>query len=169
MRRGLYIVRFQPFHNGHLGVIEEIAEEVDELIIGIGSADVSHSLTDPFTAGERVLMVTRSLAHLQIPLYVIPIEDVNRNALWVAHVKSIVPPFDVVFSSNPLVVQLFREAGCAVQTHSMLSRDFLSGTVIRSLMLEGGDFEEYLPEEAVSVIREIGGLERMCEIAKRDD
>ncbi|HJJ48771.1 MAG TPA: nicotinamide-nucleotide adenylyltransferase [Methanocorpusculum sp.] len=168
MRRGLYIGRFQPFHNGHLAVIEGISQEVDELIIGIGSADASHTLTDPFTAGERVLMITRSLSHLKIPYYVIPIEDVKRNALWVAHVKSIVPPFDVVYTSNPLVIQLFREAGCEVKSHPMHARESLSGTVIRARILENKEIDGFLPQDAVSVIKEIGGIERMREIAKND-
>ena len=110
MKRGLYVGRFQPYHNGHNSVIERIADEVDELIIGIGSAEISHDLRHPFTAGERVLMISRALKNIRIPVYIIPLEDVKRNALWVAHVKSMTPPFDVVYTSNPLVIELFREA-----------------------------------------------------------
>ncbi|MDR0980270.1 MAG: adenylyltransferase/cytidyltransferase family protein, partial [Methanocalculaceae archaeon] len=82
-RRGLYVGRFQPYHNGHRSVIERIADEVDELIIGIGSAEISHDLRHPFTAGERVLMISRALKDIKIPVYIIPLEDVKRNALWV--------------------------------------------------------------------------------------
>ncbi|MDD3257483.1 MAG: nicotinamide-nucleotide adenylyltransferase, partial [Methanocorpusculum sp.] len=139
MKRGLYVGRFQPFHNGHMQVIESIVKtrEVNELIIGIGSADTSHDLRHPFTAGERVLMITRSLNGLAIPFYVIPLEDVRRNALWVAHVKSMVPPFDIVYSSNPLVVQLFKEAGIPVHSSPLYLRESLAGTVVRKKMLEG--------------------------------
>ena len=38
MKRGFYIGRFQPYHNGHQSVLEHIAGKVDEIIIGIGSA-----------------------------------------------------------------------------------------------------------------------------------
>jgi nicotinamide-nucleotide adenylyltransferase len=51
--RGFYIGRFQPYHNGHQHMVEEIIEEVDELVLGIGSADASHTVRNPFTAGER--------------------------------------------------------------------------------------------------------------------
>ena len=108
MKRGFYIGRFQPYHNGHQSVLEHLAEEVDEIVIGIGSAQLSHQIDNPFTAGERVLMITRSLAPLDKPFYVIPIEDIQRNALWVSHVKSMTPPFDLCYSSNPLVVQSFQ-------------------------------------------------------------
>ncbi|MEM0023032.1 MAG: adenylyltransferase/cytidyltransferase family protein, partial [Archaeoglobaceae archaeon] len=48
--RALFIGRFQPYHLGHHEVVKKILEEVDELIIGIGSAQESHSLENPFTA-----------------------------------------------------------------------------------------------------------------------
>jgi Nicotinamide mononucleotide adenylyltransferase len=50
MKRGFYIGRFQPYHNGHQAVLEGIAEEVDEIIIGVGSAQLSHDIQNPFTA-----------------------------------------------------------------------------------------------------------------------
>jgi len=59
--RGFLIGRFQPFHNGHVQLVEKIATEVDELVIGIGSAGDSHSERNPFTAGERIRMVTDAL------------------------------------------------------------------------------------------------------------
>jgi nicotinamide-nucleotide adenylyltransferase len=170
MKRGLYVGRFQPFHNGHMQVIESIVKtrEVNELIIGIGSADTSHDLRHPFTAGERVLMITRSLNGLEIPFYVIPLEDVRRNALWVAHVKSMVPPFDIVYSSNPLVIQLFKEAGIPVHSSPLYLRESLAGTVVRKKMLEGDTWRESVPPEVESVIAEVHGIERMRQIAKSD-
>lgn len=168
MKRGLYVGRFQPFHNGHKAVIDGLAQEVDELIIGIGSADISHDTRHPFTAGERVLMITRALNDLDIPLYVIPLEDVKRNALWVAHVKSMVPPFDTVYTSNPLVIQLFKEAGIPVMSPPMYLRESLSGTAVRKKMFAGDAWEECVPDEVVSVIEEIHGIERMQQIAKSD-
>ncbi len=168
MKRGLYVGRFQPFHNGHKTVINGLANEVDELIIGIGSADISHDMRHPFTAGERVLMITQALKGLDIPLYVIPLEDVKRNALWVAHVKSMVPPFDTVYTSNPLVIQLFKEADIPVISPPMYLRDSLSGTAIRKKMFAGDAWEDCVPAEIVSVTGEIRGIERMHQIATSD-
>ena len=120
--RSFYIGRFQPYHYGHQSVLERIAETADEIIIGIGSAQLSHEVNNPFTAGERVLMITRALAHLDCPYYVIPIEDIQRNALWVAHVRSMTPPFDRVYSGNPLMVRLFAEVGIPVESPTMYER-----------------------------------------------
>ena len=67
--RGLLIGRFQPFHKGHFEVIKEIASQVDKLIIGIGSAQESHTFDDPFTAGQRHLMLSESLNQAGIVNY----------------------------------------------------------------------------------------------------
>ncbi len=168
--RGLFIGRFQPYHLGHHEVVKRILEEVDELIIGIGSAQESHSIENPFTAGERVLMISRALDELEVrkKVYIIPLEDIYRNSLWVAHVCSMVPPFDVVYTNNPLVYRLFKEAGFRVLKPAMVNRTEYHGTEIRRKMLEGEDWEKYVPKAVVEVIKEIKGIERIREIAGRD-
>jgi nicotinamide-nucleotide adenylyltransferase len=168
MTRGFYIGRFQPYHNGHQSVLERIAGMVDEIVIGVGSAQQSHQFDNPFTAGERVLMITQALEDLDCPMYVIPIEDIQRNALWVAHVRSMTPPFETVYSSNPLVVQLFAESGMGVTSPDMYERHTLSGTEIRRRMLNDEDWIHLVPEPVVTVIDEIGGVERLRRIAGSD-
>ena len=104
----------QPVHNGHMEVIKQILNEVDEIIIGIGSAQASHELKDPFTAGERIVMMNQALAEKGIDpsrYYIIPMQDINFNAIWASHVKMLTPPFNIVYSGNPLVKQLFSEEG----------------------------------------------------------
>jgi nicotinamide-nucleotide adenylyltransferase len=168
MSRGFYIGRFQPYHNGHQSVLERISEVVDEIVIGVGSAQLSHEVDNPFTAGERVLMITRSLKDLKCPIYVIPIEDIQRNALWVAHVRSMSPPFEKVYSSNPLVIQLFSEAGLAVESPDMYERHTHSGTEIRRRMLNDKPWTELVPAAVVRVIEEVRGVERLKNIAGTD-
>ena len=168
MKRAFYIGRFQPYHNGHHAVLSAIAKTADEIVIGIGSAQLSHELQNPFTAGERVLMLTRSLAGLGVPFYVIPIEDIRRNAIWAAHVMSMTPPFQVVHSANQLVVRLFAEAGIPTHTDAMHERDRHSGTEIRRRMLEGEPWEPLVPPEVASVISEIDGVGRIRQIARGD-
>lgn len=168
MKRAFYIGRFQPYHHGHQSVIDRIASEADEIIIGIGSAQLSHDEDNPFTAGERVLMITRALEGLKKPYYVIPIEDIKRNALWVAHIISMTPPFDIVYSSNPLVIRLFSEVGVPICTPSMFERHSHSGTSIRERMRCGDSWKHLVPDAVVDVIEEIGGIDRIRDL-NRDD
>jgi nicotinamide-nucleotide adenylyltransferase len=166
--RGLYIGRFQPYHLGHQAVLQKISEEVDEIVIVIGSAQESHTPENPFTAGERIDMISAALESLRGRCFVIPLQDVLRNAIWVDHVTSMVPRFDVVFSNNPLVVQLFCEAGVEVRKPPMYQREKYSGTTIRRLMLSGGNWRILLPNAVASKVDEIGGVERLMNISCSD-
>lgn len=168
MRRGLYLGRFQPYHLGHHQVLKQIAKEVDEIIIGIGSAQKSHEIDNPFTAGERVLMVSSALEEINTKHYVIPIEDIQRNSLWVSHVESMVPPFEIAYTNNPLVIELLKEAGIKVKQSPLFKRNSYSGTEIRRRMLEGNKWEHFVPEKVVEIIREIDGVRRLKTIAKSD-
>ena len=157
VKRAFYIGRFQPLHNGHVTVINTLCKQADEIIIGIGSAQKSHTQSDPFTAGERVLMITHTLAvsNIQKMWYVIPIEDLQRNALWISHVRSMTPPFEQAYSSNPLVTRLFLEAGVDVHSPIMHERDSLSGTEIRRRICTDDSWKDLVPREVVQVIEEI--------------
>ena len=166
--RGFYIGRFQPYHNGHHRMVEEIATEVDELVLGIGSAGDSHTHRNPFTAGERIMMVTKSVAEFDITTYAVPIEDLDRNSVWVSHVQSMSPRFDVAYSNNPLVIQLFEEAGVEVRQSPMFNRDVLEGTELRERMITGGDWEGLVPGPVSDIVHEIGGLERIRRVSESD-
>ena len=168
INRAFYIGRFQPYHIGHHTVLESIAGEVDEIIVGIGSAQRSHEPENPFTAGERVVMVSRSLKDLDIDYYVIPIEDIQRNAVWVSHVRSMTPYFDLAYTNNPLVFRLFEEAGVPAKRSPMHQRDVYSGTIIRKKMLSGEEWEHLVPDAVAETIDTIGGVERIREIARDD-
>lgn len=168
MRRGLYLGRFQPYHLGHHQVLKQIAKEVDEIIIGIGSAQKSHEIENPFTAGERVLMVSSALEEFNIKHYVIPIEDIQRNSLWVSHVNSMVPPYEIAYTNNPLVIELLSEAGIRVKQSPLFKRNNYSGTEIRRRMLAGDRWEHFIPEKVVEIIKEIDGVNRLKTIAQSD-
>ena len=168
MRRGFYIGRFQPYHDGHHNVVRRIAEEVDELVLGIGSAGDSHSEHDPFTAGERIMMITKSLVDLDLVTYAVPIEDLDRNSVWVSHVQSMSPAFDVAYSNNPLVIQLFSEAGVEVRQSPMYNREVLEGTEVRDRMIAGDDWERLVPDAVVEVVSEIDGIERIQRVSDSD-
>ena len=169
--RGIQIGRFQPPHKGHVEMFKQIMREVDELIIGIGSAQESHTFENPFTAGERTLMLTRALAEAGVDLsrvHLIPIPDVNNNAIWVSHVVSFSPPFSIVYSGNALVKRLFKEAGFEVRTPPLFKRKEYWGTEIRDRMLKGKRWEHLVPRSVLDVMREIKATERLRDLSKGD-
>ena len=168
--RGLYIGRFQPYHLGHQAVLEKIAEEVDEIVIVIGSAQESHTAENPFTGGERMEMIYAALgkADLRKRCIVTTLQDINRNSLWVTHLRSMVPCFDVVYSNNPLVVRLFSDAKVIVKKPPLYQRDLYSGTAIRNLMRRDGNWTDLVPGTVAKFIRQINGVERLCIVSKSE-
>lgn len=168
MTRGCFVGRFQPFHLGHRRVVASATDDFDELVVVIGSAGASHSVHDPFTGGERVEMVRRALSGLDLVTYAVPVEDVDRHAIWVSHVESMTPAFDAVYANNPLVTRLFEEAGRDVRDVDMYDRDRLEGTRIREAMVEDEEWRHLVPDPVVSVIQEIGGVERIRAVSDTD-
>jgi nicotinamide-nucleotide adenylyltransferase len=168
MTWGCFLGRFQPFHLGHRRVVETIESDIDGLVVAIGSAGRSHSVDDPFTGGERVRMVRRALSDIDPTIYAVPVEDVNRHAVWVRHVESMTPAFDVVYANNPLVIRLFEEAGRTVRRVAMHDRDRLEGTRIREAMSTGEEWRHLVPDPVVSVIEDIDGVERIRAVDDTD-
>ena len=167
--RGLIIGRFQPFHIGHLSVIKKIAKECDAIIIGIGSAQHSHTLENPFTAGERYLMLSKTLKKEKIlNYYPVPVEDVNRYDVWVSHVEALTPKFDVVYTNNPLTKRLFLEKGYRIKGMPMYDRTIYSGREIRKKMWRDEDWEKLVPKQVAEVINEIDGIKRLKTLIKTD-
>ncbi|MEM4294555.1 MAG: nicotinamide-nucleotide adenylyltransferase, partial [Candidatus Caldarchaeum sp.] len=118
MKRGLFIGRFQPFHMGHLKAVDYILEREDECIVGVGSAQYSHTVENPFTAGERIEVIHRSLKSSGVDLarcFIIPIPDIGEHRLWVSRVVSMCPLFQTIYSNNSLVRVLFEEQGFRVE------------------------------------------------------
>jgi nicotinamide-nucleotide adenylyltransferase len=170
--RGLMIGRFQPFHLGHLHCVQHILAKIPEVIIGIGSAQFSHTLHNPFTAGERITMVRLALDEAKIDAskyYLIPIRDLKIHDLWVSHLVSQTPRFEVVFSNEPITTRLFKEAGFRVEPIPFFDRETYSSTEIRERVLQGKSWEQLVPPSTAAYIKRIFGDERLRELALSDE
>jgi nicotinamide-nucleotide adenylyltransferase len=180
--RGLMIGRFQPFHNGHLYLAKQILKECDELIIAIGSAQFNYIYKDPFTAGERVLMIHAALSSetKDIDLtkcYIIPIVNDENNARWFGHLKSMVPPFHVLYTGNEFVIGLAsREV--QIRKPSFLKKEEYNGTNIRKQIatmqqqnnqqLRRQNWKDLVPNVVCTIIEEIDGFKRIEMLLRSD-
>lgn len=168
--RGLLIGRYQPFHRGHLEVLNDTMKRCDELIIGIGSAQESHTFENPFTAGERIEMIRLCLSSEErTRTVIIPIPDINRYAIWVSHIESLVPPFERVFTNNPLTKSLFEDWEYEVLSSKMFDREKYSGTEIRMRMLNGEPWEELVPEQIIDFLKGLDAKSRISADTETDE
>jgi len=181
--RALFIGRFNPFHNGHLSVIHKILgeskktrkkyeDQISEIIIGVGSSQESHTLTNPFTGGERVEMIRTTLLNSQIPsekYLIIPIPDVHRNAIWVSHVESMCPLFQIVITNNQLTSRLFSEANYTIISPPLVDRSILSASEVRKRMINGNDWQSLVPPQVKDLIERYDGVTRIKNISSIDN
>ena len=162
---GLFVGRFQPFHLGHLATVNFALKKVEELVIVIGSAQKSHEMKDPFTAGERIQMIKGSLdADNEVNLkriLIIPVPDVNVHCLWTHQLDILVPNYDVVFTNDPFTSLLFKERRIKVIEPPLHQRKQLSATEIRSKMARDGDWKKLVTPSTVQVVDNIHGIERI--------
>lgn len=164
MTVGLLIGRFQPPHKGHIIAIKNILKKVDMLIIGIGSAQKCFFQNNPFTAGERIEMLKTALEEERIDCaryMLIPIQDVDDNRLWVNHVASLVPRFNIVYTNDKLSNYLFKIAGYDARFFEEYDREKYSSTEVRRRMREDGDWRSLVPQSVAKIIDEIKGVERV--------
>jgi nicotinamide-nucleotide adenylyltransferase len=171
VNRGLYVGRFQPFHLGHLGAIKEVLEEVDELAIVIGSAQYSHNPSNPFTAGERLVMIRRALEEAKVDIskvWIVPVPDVHLHMLWVSALEGYTPKFNLVYSNEPLTRRLFMEAGYTVKSIPYYNRNIYMSTIIREKMIKDENWTELVPKSVADFIKEIDGVNRLRDLAQTD-
>jgi len=162
--RGLLIGRFQPFHGGHLEVVRKIrADRADApLILGVGTAEESYTWENPFTAGERLEMITRALEEAKVArTLLVPISDINRHALWVNYLESLLPTFDRVYTNNLLTRILFERSGYLVESTPLFDRARFEGVRIREQLAEGGDWRSAVPPYIAAYLDEIGAPARL--------
>lgn len=171
MTRALFVGRFQPFHYGHLHAIQTILKECDELVLVVGSAQMSHDPDNPFTAGERIEMIRAALNAAGIPTeryMIIPIPDAPAHRVWVSAVESQTPRFDLVFSNQSLTRRLLVEAGYEVKRIEMYERGKYEATEIRRRILDSEDWSDLVPSDVYRIVQEIDGENRIKDLAKSD-
>jgi len=171
INRGLYVGRFQPFHLGHLGTIKDVLKEVDELVIVIGSAQYSHNLKNPFTAGERLVMIKNSLQEAGVDMtrvWIVPVPDVHLHMLWVTAVEGYTPKFNTLYSNEPLTRRLFMEGGYPVKGVRLFERQTYSSTFVREKMLRDENWTTLVPKSVADFINKIDGVNRLRDLARTD-
>lgn len=175
VKRGLYIGRFNPLHLGHIEAISSIIsknEEIDQLIIGIGSAQESFTLKNPFTAGERFEMLLDSLVECNLDrekYFIIPLLDLNNNNQWIAYIRSLLPEFKFIYSNNPLVRLLSEKNGINVRSIQLINRDLFSSTIVRHKMIkEDETWIQLVPKPVYSIIKNINGIKRIKTLSSTD-
>lgn len=85
----VFIGRFQPFHFGHLHIIEAALKRAQYLMIIVGSADVARRPDhNPFTAAERIQMIKAVMPPWMLArVRFTSLHDFGNMPMWTAAVR----------------------------------------------------------------------------------
>ena len=88
----VFIGRFQPFHLGHLHVIETALKKAKHVIVLCGSAHQPRSVRNPWSIAEREQMILQSISPVESErVHVAPLMDIVYNdESWVRNVQATV-------------------------------------------------------------------------------
>lgn len=171
IKRCLIAGRFQPFHLGHLELVKQAKIDFNEIIIVIGSSQFNYLSKDPFTTGERLVMLHDSLIEADFDLsdfYMVPVQNIENNFLWLSNISSLVPTFSSIYSGNNLIHQLLKDSKIKIENPKFLYKKRFNGTYIRKQILLNKSWENLVPTAVSKTIKEIGGVERIKSLAHLD-
>ena len=90
LKVGLAVMRMQPMHIGHYNLIAKMMQEMDVVIIGLGSIQESGTLNNPYTPKQRREMVEKVFGptgkHSKIKI--VELKDLHAvtKIAWAMHV-----------------------------------------------------------------------------------
>lgn len=88
MNVAVLIGRFQPFHQGHAGLLAKALAVAPRVVVVLGSSFHARSAKNPFTWQERAAMIGASLADGERDRVVfVPVRDYYDDARWAAAVR----------------------------------------------------------------------------------
>jgi len=86
----VYIGRFQPFHDGHIHILDQALRSSDKVLVLIGSSHIARNIKNPFTFEERKEMIHgwADVIHPNNFPQVRPLRDhPYNNAKWLQSVQ----------------------------------------------------------------------------------
>ncbi len=146
MTIGLIPGSFDPFHNGHLEVVERAAKIFDHVVVAaIRNPQKSESL---FTLEERRDMIAESCAHLP-SVSIVSIATLLVNVAKEVNATAIVKGLRAVsdFEYELQMAQMNRSLS-GVETlfiPSSSDHSFIASRLIREVARYGGDVSEFVP------------------------
>lgn len=155
MVKAAFLGRFQPLHQGHHRVMEEIQNRYDELELVIGSADESRTEKNPLTSAEREEVIRECFPDVEI----LHLEDEGRddegNRLWAEKLEEKIDA-EILFTRNELVRELIEEhTDLQVEEQELHDEDLYSGTEVRRRMRSGEEWRYLVPDCAKERLEEL--------------
>ena len=149
---GIFIGRFQPFHNAHLEVIKDCYKLAEKVIVVIGSCRRARTIKNPWTFEERRDMIIDSLAEITpvgedckliYRTEFVPARDYYYNDnLWATQIQSKIREINNGNDHETVLIGNFKDASSGYlnmfpqwESETYAQKQFLNATMIRDIYL----------------------------------
>ena len=155
MTLALYPGSFDPFHNGHLEVVERAALIFDEVVIAaLRNPQKSHAL---FDLDARRAMIDESISHVE-NVRVISMSTLVVDVAAEIGASVIIRGLRVVsdFENELQMAQMNRELS-GIETvfiPTSSSHSFIASRLLREVATYGGDVSPFVPKPVAKIIEE---------------
>ena len=160
MKTGIIIGRFQPLHNAHVEMFKEAIQQVDSLVIVIGSATQAKTIKNPWTSDERAEMIHEFFKGLGLvemcKVEIVSVRDYLYNDnLWLAEVQSTLSQMRVdedeevrLFGHKKDSSTFYLDLFPRMEFVDVGSKGDLSATMVREMFFDGrlSEIRRYTPE-----------------------
>ncbi len=160
--------RFRPLHLGSATLLEELCEQAERVVIGIGSCN-KYNARNPFTAKETMEMIDLYLRQrfsnyefVNIPDYG-HIPEFSDGRKWAEEVVNAYGELDAFVSGNDYVKELLSPHYEVIRSVDMIPKERwvrASGTMVRMAMATGEDWKQLVPAVAADYLESNGLVER---------
>lgn len=168
----LFVGRFQPFHNGHLDIINCILKKHQKLIIVIGSAEKAFEKENPLKASERKKIIEAALKEAAVrraQFEIIPLKDLNDFPNWAPYILKNTPKIDTVYTGSKLVKDCFSgKYSKTCKTYTPLikikwikKRIKVSGTEVREKIAKNKNWEKSVPKSTAKLLKKFKIAQRL--------
>jgi len=172
-KNGIFYGRFQPFHKGHLNAVKMCLERCENLYIGIRSfgtminfemSSFKKSVEEnPFTFGERLLMIKESLIEDEIDMKrvsIIPFPLENPDK-WYEYIPKDTVHFRIGVSDwDEEKIKAFERSGLKIETLPIYEKN-ITAEEIRRRMVTNRNWRELVTPATARVIEEIDGVSKV--------
>lgn len=166
MNVAVFIGRFQPFHNGHQMIIDELVSNYGKILVIIGSCRQSRTRKNPFTYDERRQMI---MSYTKDKVTILPARDVVEcDKAWEREVVNLIElntnEGDKITlcgckkDNSSFYLDMFPEYDRCItpnKLYNIENGDFLSATFIRNEFFKYGCLNNgIMPKETFTFLRE---------------
>ncbi|MBJ99768.1 MAG: hypothetical protein CMB48_02080 [Euryarchaeota archaeon] len=127
--------RFQPFHRGHVALIEWAYEQKESslLRIAIGSANRPQTPENPWSWEERKDMIEnwKKKVHPKWNIEIIAIPDINNPPKWVEHATQYHGKSGLLLTSDKETQKLYEKSKWKTKFFELENRDTFEGWRVR--------------------------------------